>query len=396
MSRQSSILIALSFVAFISLGLPDGLLGVAWPGIRNTFALPLDALGLLVIFFTSGYMLASFFSGALIRHLGIGGLLSASCATTAAALLIYAITPVWWLFVLASTIGGLGAGAIDAGINSYVDKNHSERVMQWLHASFGIGVTLGPIIMTLGITLTASWQAGYVFVVLAQALLALVFLVTRNMWQGTVTVAQVHDNVATEAPLIETIKTLPALLSMFMFFIYVGVELGLGLWAYSLLTIARNIDPQVAGFVTGSYWAMFTIGRILAGWYTHRMTASAILYISILAAMVGTLIVAINMGTMITITGIALIGFSIAPIFPCLISDTQYRVGPNHVTNTIGMQIAAAGFGGAVIPSLAGVLARIYSLEIVPYYLFVALLMLLASFMLSHHLSLKAARQDCL
>ncbi len=382
--KSSSVLIILSFIAFISLGLPDGLLGVAWPGIRNTFGLPIDSLGLLLLFTTAGYMLSSFFSGGLVRRMGIGGLLSASCAGTATALFIYSITPVWWIFVFATALTGFAGGAIDAGINTYVEKNHNERTMQWLHASFGIGITMGPVIMTLGISLTTKWQTGYMLIAVALAILALIFLFTKNRWKGTVAVEQAGGHEKNEASIGETMKNIPALLSMFMFFIYVGVELGLGLWAYSLLTISRNVDPQVAGFIAGSYWAMFTFGRILAGWYTDKMTVKVILYISIFSAMAGTLIVAINMGTVITIAGIALIGFSLAPIFPCLISDTENRVGPRHVSNTIGMQISAAGFGAAVVPSFAGVLAKIYSLEIIPYYLLTALVLLLTSFVFSH------------
>ena len=321
------------------------------------------------------------------RRMGIGGLLSASCAATAMALFIYSITPVWWIFVFAAALAGFSGGAIDAGINTYVEKNHNERMMQWLHASFGIGITMGPLIMTLGISLTTKWQIGYMLVAVAQAILALIFLFTRNRWKDTLAVERAEDHEENEASIGETMKNIPALLSMFMFFIYVGVELGLGLWAYSLLTISRNVDPQVAGFIAGSYWAMFTLGRILAGWYTHKMTVRVILYISIFSAMAGTLIVAINMGTVITIAGIALIGFSIAPIFPCLMSDTQNRVGARHVSNTIGMQISAAGFGAAVVPSFAGILARIYSLEIIPYYLLTALVLLLTSFVFSHPLS---------
>ena len=385
MKKTSAIgLVVLSFFAFISLGLPDGLLGVAWPGIRGHFNLSVDAIGLLLIFGTGGYTLSSFFSGVLVRRLGIGGLLSISCGATAVTLLMYAVTPVWWIFVIAATLGGLGAGAIDAGINTYVAQNHSERMMQWLHASFGVGTTLGPVIMTLGISLTSRWQIGYFVVAGAQALLAVTFLVTKGMWRG-VSVINAHEHHAKgDASLAETLRKLSALLSMFMFFIYTGVELGLGIWAYTLLTESRGIDPKVAGFITGSYWATFTLGRILAGWYTKKLTVQKLLYISIFFALLGTTLVLVNISPWVTIIGIALTGFSIAPIFPGLVSDTLNRVGLRHEANTIGMQIAAAGLGAAVIPSLAGVFARLYGLEIIPIYLLAALVILGLSFAFSH------------
>lgn len=376
--------IIISFIAFISLGLPDGLIGVAWPGIRSHFNLPLDALGLVLVFGTAGYMLSSFFSGIVVRKLGIGGLLSVSCGATASALLVYSITPFWWIFVISATLGGLGAGAIDAGLNTYVAQNHSERMMQWLHASFGIGVTSGPVIMTLGITLTSRWQTGYFVVAAAQGLLALTFFLTRSMWSSAEEKSSEQEHSKNGAPFSQTLKKTGALLSMLMFFIYVGVELGIGHWAYSLLTESRGVKPGVAGIITGSYWALFTAGRFLAGWYSRKIDVSRLLYFSMFLAIAGVGLIMINAGQIVTIIGIGLTGFAVAPIFPGLVSDTKNRVGIRHQANTIGMQIAAAGLGGAVVPSIAGVLARFFTLEVIPLYVLAALLLLLLSFFLSH------------
>ena len=377
-------LLLISFIAFISLGLPDSLLGVAWPGIRSHFDLPVDALGIVLIFGTGGYMLSCFFSGALTRHLGIGRLLSLSCALTATALLVYVTTPVWWLFVLFAAVGGLGAGAIDAGINTFVAKHHSTRIMQWLHASFGVGVTLGPIIMTMGISMTTHWQTGYIFVAIAQGVLATVFFATKGMWEGISVQDEKEHQTTHEASLLETMKQVSALLSMVMFFLYTGIELGLGLWAYSLLTESRGVSPQVAGIMTGSYWAMFTAGRILAGWCVSKIDVRKLIYLSISFALFGVSLLLVNAGQFITILGIGLAGFAVAPIFPAMMSDTKNRVGLRHQANTIGMQIAAAGLGAAVVPSIAGVFARIYGLEVIPLYLLVALILLFLSFMSSH------------
>jgi len=382
-TRKMGSLILLSYIAFISLGMPDGLLGVAWPGIRRDFSLPLDALGILLIFSTSGYILSSFFSGALVRRLGIGGLLSLSCGATATALLIYSITPFWFLFAAAATLGGLGAGAIDAGINTYVARNHSERMMQWLHASFGIGITAGPFIMTMGLTLTSRWQWGYKVVASAQLILAIAFFLTRNQWKS-VHVEEESPEQMEEATLGETLKVLSAWLSMLMFFIYTGVEIGLGLWAYTLLTESRGIAPELAGFITGSYWGMFTAGRMLAGFYSRKFRVTTLIYFSIALALTGILMVILNIHDFLTVAGIALTGFAVAPVFPGLVSDTHNRVGRRFQSHTIGMQIAAAGVGGAVVPTLAGVLARVFGLEVIPLYVLAALLLLLISFRLSH------------
>jgi len=385
-------LILLSYIAFISLGLPDGLLGVAWPGIRRDFGLPLDALGILLVCGTSGYTLSSFFSGALVRKLGIGGLLSLSCAATASALFVYSVTPFWFLFAAAAIMGGLGAGAIDAGINTYVAQNHSERMMQWLHASFGIGITSGPLIMTMGLTLFHRWQWGYTVVASAQITLAAAFFLTRHHWTKVSVVEEEHP--VEEATLGETLKNLSSLLSMVLFFIYTGVEIGLGLWAYSLLTESRGISAETAGFITGSYWGMFTAGRILAGLYSRRFKVTTLIYFSLSLAFLGTLFVLSDLHDLLTVAGIGLTGFAVAPVFPGLVSDTENRVGRRFQGHTIGIQIAAAGVGGAVVPSLAGVLARVYGLEVIPRYILTAIILLLLVFRLSHRSGKHAPVQE--
>ena len=380
-------LIIISFVAFISLGLPDGLLGVAWPGIREYHDLPVDALGIILIFGTGGYMLSSFLSGMLMRRLGIGKLLSLSCAATASSLFVYASTSDWWIFVMFATISGLGAGAIDAGINTYVAKYHSSRMMQWLHASFGVGITSGPLIMTVGISMTSRWQSGYFVVSIAIAILATVFYVTKSMWIGITASGSEDQHAEPEASLFETLKTIPAQLSMLIFFLYTGVELGLGMWTYSLLTESRGVAPEVAGFVTGSYWGMFTIGRIIAGLYSRRIADRKLIYLSVSLALLGIGLLMTNSGQLTSILGIGLAGFAIAPIFPGLVSHTASRVGRIHHANSIGLQIAAAGFGITIVPSLAGVLAKNFGLEAIPLYLLTVLSLMLLVFAALHFYS---------
>ena len=384
-------LIIISFVAFISLGLPDGLLGVAWPGIREYHDLPVDALGIILIFGTGGYMLSSFLSGMLMRRLGIGKLLSLSCAATASSLFVYASTSDWWIFVMFATISGLGAGAIDAGINTYVAKYHSSRMMQWLHASFGVGITSGPLIMTVGISMTSRWQSGYFVVSIAIAILASVFYVTKSMWIGITASGSEDQHAEPEASLFETLKTIPAQLSMLIFFLYTGVELGLGMWTYSLLTESRGVAPEVAGFVTGSYWGMFTIGRIIAGLYSSRIADRKLIYLSVSLALLGIGLLMTNSGQLTSILGIGLAGFAIAPIFPGLVSHTASRVGRIHHANSIGLQIAAAGFGITIVPSLAGVLAKNFGLEAIPLYLLTVLSLMLLVFAALHFHSNKQA-----
>lgn len=382
-------LILLSFIAFISLGLPDGLIGVAWPSIRETFSLRLDALGMLLIASTAGYITSSFFSGKLIAKLGVGGTLAASCFFTGIGLIGYTLVPVWWMMVLLGTVAGLGAGAIDAGLNTYIASHFGEGLMQWLHASFGVGVTLGPLIMTAGLNWYNDWHWGYQNVGIAQIALAACFLLTVRMWERTPDLphAEKQELRITEykTPLSETLKHPGAWMSLFLFFIYTGIELSFGSWTYSLLTLSRNVPTEIAGLWSGSYWGTFTIGRILAGLFARRLGVNTLLIGGITLATAGSLLLWWNPFPVSSIIAVSMIGFALAPIFPGLVSLTSSRVGDHHAANTIGMQISAAGFGVAIIPGLAGVLAQNYSLEAIPVFLTILFFILALLYSLTSH-----------
>ncbi len=395
MKRRDGAVVALALVAFVSLGLPDGLLGVAWPSIRAQFGLPLDALGMFLVFSTAGYMSSSLFSGALVRRLGVGSLLAASCAATAVALAAYSLAPSWWFFVSLALVGGFGAGAIDAGLNSYVDRHHSQRLMQWLHASFGVGTTLGPIIMTVGLQVSDRWQPGYQVVAGAQLLLATAFLITRRLWERSDSPAgdsgasqrenpEPTPGHGTEAGVWQSLRNPRSLLGMLLFFTYTGVELGVGLWAYTFLTEARGVSTAVAGVVTAGYWASFTVGRIIAGFFGSRVRPVRLVTAGIGLAAAGVGLVWMDAGAAVSVVGIALVGLVIAPIFPALVSDTRNRVESEHLSNTIGMQIAGAGLGGAVLPAVAGLTAEAYGLEVIPPYLVCVIGLLLLLFAVAH------------
>jgi MFS family permease len=180
-SKLSPILLA--YVAFIALGMPDGLLGVAWPSMRVDFSIPLDSLGILLSAVVIGHMTSSFLSGTLIARLGVGNLLTFGCALIGSALVGYTLVPSWWMMVLLGVLAGLGAGAIDAGLNTFFAAHFNEGLMQWLHASYGIGVTLGPMIMTIALTTLNSWRVGYRAVGGFQIALATCFVLTLPMWR---------------------------------------------------------------------------------------------------------------------------------------------------------------------------------------------------------------------
>jgi len=362
--------VLLAYAAFIALGMPDGLLGIAWPSIRADFGIPLDSLGLLLFASVSGYMTSTFLSGALVARLGVGRLLAISCGLTGAALLGYTLVPQWWMMVLLGVMAGLGAGAIDAGLNTYAAAHFREGLVQWLHASYGIGVTIGPVIMTLALTNLDSWRVGYRIVAGFQVMMALAFVLTLPWWGNR------HERAADDSsekrltdyktPLADTIRRPRVWLSVLLFFLYVGAEVSLGTWAYTLLTESRGIAPPLAGFWAGGYWATFTVGRILAGVFAHRLGIDTLVQGGLTLAFLGAGLLWWNPFPLANLLAVALVGLAIAPIFPALISGTSRRVEARFAANTIGMQMAATGLGGSLIPAVVGVLARRVSLEVIP------------------------------
>ncbi len=378
-------LILLAFVAFIALGMPDGLLGVAWPSMRADFSIPLDSLGILLLASVAGYMTSSFLSGALLSRVGVGNLLAVSCALTGSALVGYTLVASWWMMVLLGVMAGLGAGAIDAGLNTYVAANFDEGLMQWLHASYGIGVTLGPIIMTIALTTQNSWRVGYRLVGGFQLALAICFALILPMWnQKYSTAGRDEPKRLTDykTPMGETLRQPQVWLSALLFFMYVGAEVSLGTWVYSLLIESRGINPAMAGLWAGSYWATFTIGRVVAGLYAKRVGINLLVQGGLVGALLGTVLLVWNPFAGANLMAVAIIGFSIAPIFPALISGTSQRVGTQFAANAIGIQMTATGAGAAVLPGLLGILARQFSLEVIPVCLLVVFLGLFGSYQL--------------
>lgn len=373
-------LILLTFIAFIALGLPDGLLGVAWPSLRADFSISLDAMGMIMVTATAGYLTSSFLNGKLVSHLGVGRLLAASCALTGFTLFGYSVSQSWYLMVFLGIFAGMGAGAIDAGLNTYVAANYNEGFMQWLHASYGIGITFSPLIMTYAVNSLKSWRLGYDIVGGFQVLLAICFVVSLPLWksekkkEGAEETRKLTDY---KTSYLETFKQPRVWLSFLLFVIYCCAEVSLGAWAYTLLTESRHIAPTVAGILTGSYWAFFTVGRFSAGLYTRKITLHTLIYASISAALVGVILLWWNPSEIVSLIGIGLTGLAIAPIFPGLMSGTSERVQPKFAANTIGMEMSGAAIGSSIGPAVVGILAKNTTLEIIPVCLFVLFITLM-------------------
>lgn len=379
-ARPGLPILFLIYTAFIALGTPDGMFGVAWPTMRQGFGVPIDAIGLAMVFGTAGYLLCSFFAGRLIAHFSISGLLTLSCALVGAILIADCFVPTWTWFAVLSFVIGFGGGGIDAGLNTYVASSLGEREMHWLHACYGLGATIGPLLMTGVLNHFGGWRPAYWILGGVQLTLSLAYALSKSRWKkfdkGNRGIGSEKKLTDYNTSIGETMGHGPSWAGMVLFFLYSGAELGLGFWAYSILTESRGVAPTLAGILAGGFYGFFTVGRILSGFYIKKVPTQRLLLGSLGLALAGSILLWANLNPLLSFSGMILTGFVIAPVFPCLVSSTRMRVGARHAGNTIGMQMAAAGFGAAVLPALMGVLARQVSVEAITV-VFVALFALI-------------------
>lgn len=374
-SGSNRILVLLAYLGFVSIGLPDGLIGVAWPSIRATFHLPVDALGPLLVTFTAGYMISTFRNGWLRARMHTGLLLAFSCLAAGACLCGFALAGRWSVMLALAMLGGFGAGAIDAGLNTYAAENFSRRTVNWLHAFYGVGAAVGPLLMTAVLMADRSWRLGYAIVGAGQLALALCFLVTGGSWKRNA--LQSETRALKETPALSTMRLPMAQLSILSFFIYTGIEAAAGTWAYSLFTEARRVKTDTAGAWVSLYWAALTLGRIIAGLTANRIPPLTMVRTCILGMAAGIALLWLNFTDGLSFGGLVLAGLFAAPIFPTLISMTPGRLGSTHTPNSIGFQLAGAVLGQSLLPSMIGLFAAMRSLEVVGPALFISTVILL-------------------
>jgi fucose permease len=355
--------ILIAYAAFVVLGLMDGLLGVAWPSMRATFGLPLDALGVLLLAATSGHIVASFSNGRFLQLTGVSFLLMLSLALRGGAILTQAIAPLWLLVIAAGFFSGLGAGMLDAGMNTFAGARFRPRLLNWLHASFAVGTTLGSLLMTALLSVERTWRMGFGLVAGVYLLLAVVFALTRDRWtlphQDLTAVAPPQSNVRSR----DTLKLPIVWISIIIFALYTGTELGLGQWIFTLATESRGISETTAGLWTTLYWGSLTAGRIILGFI--ETNTERLVRVVLLLVVAGAALFALDLGAGISLLGLMLVGFGLAPVFPALIALTPTRIGADHAPNAIGFQVGSAGIGAAVLPGLAGVLGEAIGLEVI-------------------------------
>lgn len=373
--------VIMAYAIFVLLGVPDGMLGVAWPSMQTTFGVALGQMGVLLLATTAGFVITSFSAGRLITRLGIARLLTISLIARGLSLAAMGLAPSWPALVAAAFCFGVSSGAIDAGMNTYFAMNLSPRLMNWLHASFGLGATLGPLLMTSLLSAGAVWRWGYGIVGAVHLLLALWVLVRAGEWRQQDTDAAKGPGAAQAAKpkgYLATLSRPIVWVNIALFFFYTGAEVSTGNWAFTLFTEGRGVPVAVAGFWAGFYWGSFTFGRFVFGIIADRINVANAIRAMIALAAGGATLLWWNPADWVSFGGLALIGFALAPVFPLLISSTPRRLGVADATNAIGFQVGAASFGIAVLPGLAGVLAERMGIEIVPPFLLVAMLIMLA------------------
>lgn len=376
--RASSILLVIVYLAFISLGLPDGTLGVAWPKMHASLALPIGMAGMLMLVVTVLSGLSSFTSGRIIARFGTGPVVLVSGFATGLALIIVSqASSLPWLLLAAAPLG-FGAGAVDAGLNGFVAKHYSGRHMNWLHACWGIGATCGPLIMAHAAESTLQWRGGYLILGGVQLALACVFLGTLRLWSAVPERAESKEESHLQTAPKLSASSFAGWLSGAIFMLYVAGEGTLGLWAGSILVEGRGFALRDAGYCVTAYYGAITLGRILVGFAVDHFGNRRVVSSGIVLALIG----AITFATSTTLPGMAaglvLTGLGFAPVYPGLIHEVPRRFAPEAVQAVIGRQISGAYIGMAVFPPLAGALAHV-SLEAIAQILILVVICLLAT-----------------
>ena len=375
LNLQKSFPIVAAYLIFIVIGVAHGLLNIAWTYMQATFGVSHDSLAALAPAAMLGGLIAAFLSGSLIGRFSLGPVLVGGMAIAGLGLLGYALAPFWIALLAVAFIASIGKGTIDAGLNNFVSANYGTAEMNWLHASWGIGLTIAPAVVThFVLGQGGNWQASYLLVGAVVLVLGLIILLTLPYWRIKRAADQPKAKSAA-TPISDSLRQPIVLIGMLFFFLYGGIEIGAGQLANTLLIEARALPQEIASAWVGAYWASFTIGRILMGLLAMRLGDRALLNICFASSLLGALLLFLNLSEVLSLVGFLGIGFGLAAIFPILILQTNRRVGPRHATNAIGFQVGCAGLGGAVLSGTGGVFAEHIGAESISLFIFVGALL---------------------
>jgi fucose permease len=358
------LLLWISFLSLMSMGLQGGALGVAWLSMEQSFDKTLEALGVLLAVSTIGGLIVSFYGGRFIAKLGLGWVCLLGSALSAACSLTMALAQQWALVVVVMFFWGIGRAMLNTSINTFVASHYQSRQMNWLHAIFGVGSTLGPLLITFIVAdLNLSWRLGYFILTAIEGLVTLLFFITLKDWRLKVRVTETKTTAPTLA---QTLRLAPVWLGTLLFVMHTGMQMSTGQLSNNLLVEGRSIDPKTAGIWISMFWGFITIGRLTFGTFIDRLGAGVVLRFCTFGTVIAALLILWNAVPAMSFLGIALAGFTLAPVFPTSVSRIPAMVGTAHSPNAIGVEMAGAALGGALLPGLAGWLSNQYGLSIIP------------------------------
>lgn len=367
-----SFLLAIIYLSFISLGLPDALLGAAWPNMYPEFQVPVSFAGVVSMIISCGTIVSSLQSDRLTRKFGTGMVTAVSVAITAFALWGFSICHSFISLCLWAIPYGLGAGSVDASLNNYVALHYSSKHMSWLHCMWGVGATVGPYIMGVALTRGAGWNAGYRIISILQIVLTAVLVWSLPRWkQQTAVAAEAKRGHALSLREILAIPGAKAI--MLCFFCYCGVESTTMLWASSYLHLTKGVDAGTAASFAGMFCIGITVGRGINGFIAMKLEDRQMIRIGQAIILNGIIVMLLPFGQTVSLIGFLLIGLGCAPVYPCIIHSTPAHFGAENSQAIIGVQMASAYVGTCLLPPVFGLLANHISIRLLPWYLLILL-----------------------
>ena len=368
------LLLAIIYIAFISLGLPDSLLGAAWPVMHEDLGAPLSYAGIISMIIAFGTVVSSLQSDRLTLWLGTGKVTAISVAMTATALLGFSASSEFWMLCLWAIPYGLGAGGVDAALNNYVALHYRSWHMSWLHCMWGVGAATGPYIMGMALEMGTGWPAGYHIIAVMQVVLTIILFASLPLWKERKDEVQADSGHKRKPLSLREIFWIPGAREILVaFFCYSAVEQTCGLWASSFLNLSKGISAEQAASFGAMFFIGITVGRAINGFLAMRMHDESMIRMGQVLILFGIVTVMLPAGDAVALAGLILIGLGCAPIYPCIIHSTPTHFGKEKSQAIIGVQMAAAYIGTMLMPPLFGILANHLSISLLPIYLLVLL-----------------------
>lgn len=389
------LLLVIIYLAFISLGLPDSLLGSAWPAMYQEFSVPVSYAGGISMIIAVGTIISSLQSDRLTKKAGTGKVTAFSVLITAAALFGFSISHSYIALCLWALPYGLGAGSVDASLNNYVALHYASRHMSWLHCMWGIGASLGPYIMGYALTGGQSWNMGYRYIALLQIVLTAILFFSLPLWkkQKTDPASQSAEESAKPLSLQQIIKIPGALEIMITFFCYCALEQTTGLWASSYLVLQRGLVEETAAGFASLFFIGITAGRAAGGFLTMKLNDTQMIRLGQALILCGIICLFLPFGNITALSGLVLTGLGCAPIYPSIIHSTPDHFGADKSQAMIGVQMASAYVGICLMPPVFGLIANHISISLFPVYL-LAILVLMAAMYEKMLLKVKASKKE--